>query len=55
MTGSVTDVSAKDQLLLLITCTSDDDQRLVVAARRLREGEAEDNIQMKTLSRLTTP
>ena len=37
------EVSAEDQLLLLITCTGDDDERLIVAARRLRENESADS------------
>ena len=40
------DVNEEDQLLLLITCVGDDDERLVVAARRLREGEQPDHLQM---------
>ena len=35
------DVKPQDQLLLLITCASDDTERRVIAARRLRENEAE--------------
>ena len=40
---SALDVQADDQLLLLITCLDGDTERLVVAARRLRDGEAADN------------
>ena len=36
------DVSAEDQLLLLVTCVGDDEDRRVVAARRLREDETEE-------------
>ena len=43
---SVLDVKADDQLLLLITCVGDDEERLVVAARRLRDGEQADQLQM---------
>ncbi len=35
------DVTARDQLLLLITCASDDAERRVIAARRIREDESE--------------
>ena len=44
---TMTDVNEEDQILLLITCVGDDDERLIVAARRLREGEKEDQLQMK--------
>ncbi|MBR2852761.1 MAG: hypothetical protein IKE81_00410 [Clostridia bacterium] len=44
---TLTDVNEEDQILLLITCVGDDDERLIVAARRLREGEKEDQLQMK--------
>lgn len=47
--GSQVDVSEEDQLLLLVTCTGDDDERLIVAARRLREGEQADQLQMKAM------
>ena len=43
---SVLDVKPDDQLLLLITCVGDDEERLVVAARRLRDGEQADQLQM---------
>ena len=46
------DVSAEDQLLLLITCTGDDTERRIVAARRVREGEDEE--QLRTLVRKNT-
>ena len=42
--SSVLDVRADDQLLLLVTCLDGDDERLIVAARRLREGETEDHL-----------
>lgn len=38
------EVTADDQLLLLITCTGDDIERRVVAARRLRPGETEEQL-----------
>ena len=44
------DVNEEDQLLLLITCVGDDDERLVVAARRLRDGEQPDHLQMTAAS-----
>ena len=44
---TLTYVNEEDQILLLITCVGDDDERLIVAARRLREGEKEDQLQMK--------
>jgi hypothetical protein len=31
---------------MLITCLDGDDERLVVAARRLREGETEDHLDL---------
>ena len=37
------DVSPEDQLLLLVTCDGKDEERRIVAARRIREGEAEDS------------
>ena len=42
--SSALDVQADDQILLLVTCLDGDAERLVVAARRLREGEKEDNL-----------
>lgn len=42
-------VSPEDQFLLLVTCTGDDTERLVVAARRIREGEKESELNMKVL------
>ena len=42
--SSVMDIRADDQLLLLVTCLDGDDERLIVAARRLREGETEDHL-----------
>ena len=44
------DVNEEDQLLLLITCVGDDDERLVVAARRLRDREQPDHLQMTAAS-----
>ncbi len=35
------DVRPDDQILLLVTCVDDDAERRIVAARRLRDGEAE--------------
>lgn len=42
------DVQPEDQLLLLVTCVEKDDERRVVAARRVREGEDEN--ELKTLA-----
>lgn len=44
------DVNEEDQILLLITCVGDDDERLIVAARRLREDEQINHLQMKKQS-----
>ena len=41
------DVRPQDQLLLLVTCVDKDDERRVVAARRIRDGEDEN--ELKTL------
>lgn len=41
---SMLDVRADEQILLLVTCIGEDTDRLVVAARRLREGEAENQL-----------
>lgn len=38
------DVQPQDQLLLLVTCVEDDAERRVVAARRIREGESEEEL-----------
>jgi len=38
------EVEAQDQILLLITCVDDDMERRVVAARRVRPGESEEQI-----------
>ena len=38
------EVAPEDQLLVLVTCTEDDDERRVVAARRVREGESEEEL-----------
>lgn len=43
------DVTADDQLLVLITCTGDDSERRFVAARRLRDGESDDTLRMTYL------
>ena len=45
--GSILDVQADDQLLLLITCLDGEDERLVVAARRLRENETETGLTLR--------
>ena len=37
-------VTAEDQLLLMVTCEGSDDSRRVVAARRLREGETDETV-----------
>ena len=39
------DVRPDDQLLLLVTCVDDDTERRVVAARRIRDGESESELQ----------
>lgn len=44
---SIVDVNEEDRLLLLVTCVQDDRNRLVVAARKLREGEAADRLQVR--------
>ena len=46
MHAKVVNVTADDQLLLLITCTNDDTERLIIAARRLRDGETEDRLDL---------
>lgn len=38
------DVNADDQLLLLVTCVDDDADRRIVAARRIRDDESEDEL-----------
>ena len=45
---SALDVRAEDQLLLLVTCLDGETERLVVAARRLRDGETPDGLQLRT-------
>ncbi len=45
--SSAPDVQADDQILLLVTCLDGDTERLVVAARRLREGETENNLMIR--------
>lgn len=44
---SMLDVQADDQLLLLTTCLDGETERLVVAARRLRNGEATDRLMLR--------
>ena len=48
--SSALDVQADDQILLLVTCLDGDTERLVVAARRLREGEQTNQLNMKKQS-----
>ena len=43
------DVHPDEQLLILVTCEGKDADRLVVAARRLREGESENNLTLPPL------
>ena len=43
------DVHPDEQLLILVTCEGKDTDRLVVAARRLREGESENNLTLPPL------
>ena len=38
------EVNAEDQLLLLVTCVDDSAERRLVAARRIREGETEEEL-----------
>lgn len=38
------DVNVEDQLLLLVTCVDDDADRRIVAARRVRDGESEEEL-----------
>ncbi|MBR4080886.1 MAG: class B sortase [Clostridia bacterium] len=47
------EVAVDDQLLLLVTCVENDDERRVVAARRIREGEKEIDLQ-KLVNRAQT-
>ena len=47
------DVQAEDQLLLLVTCVDKETDRRVVAARRVREGEKENELQ-KLIDRTVT-
>ena len=46
---SMLDVRADEQILLLVTCIGEDTDRLVVAARRMREGETENNLTLPPL------
>jgi len=39
------DVDPSDQILVLVTCVDADDERRVVAARRIRDGESEEDLQ----------
>ena len=48
--SSALDVQADEQILILVTCLDGDTERLVVAARRLREGEQANQLQMKKQS-----
>lgn len=41
---NVIDVQPEDQLLLLITCVDDPDDRRIITARRIREGETEEDL-----------
>jgi len=41
------DVNEEDQILLLITCVGDDDERLIIAARRLRDGEQANKLELE--------
>lgn len=43
------DVNADDQLLLLVTCVDDDSDRRVIAARRVRDGESEDDLRRQVV------
>lgn len=45
--GSLIDVQAEDQILLLVTCLDGDTERMMVAARRLRDGENEQHLTLK--------
>lgn len=49
------DVNEEDHLLLLVTCVGEEDERLVVAARRLRDGEREDHLEMPRKAELPRP
>lgn len=44
------DVTADDQVLMLVTCTGDDNERRFVAARRIRSGETESMLRMAYLT-----
>lgn len=41
------DVQPEDQILLLVTCVEDDEERRIIAARRVRDGETEQELQRK--------
>lgn len=43
------DVRPEDQLLLLVTCDGDKEERFVVAARRLREGENRNELDLQIM------
>ena len=42
--ANMLDVQPDEQLLILVTCYNKDTDRLIVAARRLRDGESENNL-----------
>lgn len=44
VTTTPVDVQADDQLLLLITCVDDENERRILAARRIRENETEEEL-----------
>lgn len=44
------DVRPEDQLLLLVTCDGDKEERFLVAARRLREGESKNALDLQIMS-----
>lgn len=41
--NAAVDIDPDDQILLLVTCVDDDTERRIVAARRLRDGETEED------------
>lgn len=47
MYSNVIDVTAEDQVLLLVTCVDDNADRRVIAARRIREDESEADLAAK--------
>ena len=44
------DVRPEDQLLLMVTCDGDKEERFLVAARRLREGESKNALDLQIMS-----